>query len=39
MDNGGGTDYGSGGKAGWRKEKGENWDIYNSIKNETLKNK
>ena len=33
MDNGVGTDYGSGGPAGWRGAKGDNWDNCNSINN------
>lgn len=39
MDNGIGIDYGIGGGPGWRVEKEEKWDICNSIKNKTLKNK
>ena len=38
MDNGVGIDCGSGGWAGWRREKGENWDNCNRIIKYLIKN-
>ena len=37
MDNSVGIDCGSGGRAGWRGEKGKNWDNCNSINNKIFK--
>ena len=37
MDNGDGTDYGSGGQAWWRGAMGEKWDNCNSINDKIKK--